>query len=165
MIVVFDTDIISCIAKTENIELIENIFPGFRFSISPRVYDEIREAKDIGYDFVGYIQNLIDTKRIEIISAKNAERMKELEDSGLDFGDIESIAVAEENNAILLSNDKKVKRESKVEVFDIEALILIAIDNHLIQDKEELLSLINDIGSKDNISLRNKQFLISRINR
>lgn len=161
MMVVLDTDILSCIAKIKNMKLLERLFPKSKFLISPRTYDEIKEAKDLGYEFVDYILDLID-KKIDVISTRNAERMKELEDSGLDFGDITSIALAEEENAILLSNDKKVKKEAKIDVFNLEDLLSVAIDNHVIKDKDELLSLIENIESKDKVTLRNKSFLIDK---
>lgn len=163
MTAILDTDVLSCIAKIKNMELLEKLFPKFKFSISSRTYDEIKEAQDMGYGFVEYIQELIDNKRINVTSAKNAERMKELEDSGLDFGDITSIALAEERNATLLSNDKKVKKEAKINVFNLEDLISVGIDNQVIKDKNELLSLIKDIESKDKVTLRNKSFLKSKI--
>lgn len=163
MIIILDTDIISCIAKIKEMELVERLFQKSDFHITSAVYDEIKEAKDIGYDFVDYILDLIRKGSLKIISVHNIERIKELEEFALGLGEIESIVAAEENKGILLSNDKKVKKKAKVDVFNLEDILSAAIEKKIIKNKEKFVDLINKIESKDRIILRNKRYLITKL--
>lgn len=162
MIVVLDTDIISCIAKIKEMGLLERLFQKYDIYITFAVYDEIKKAKDLGYDFVDYIFDLIKEKRVKIISVYNIERMKELEELGLGLGEIESIVAAEDNDGILLSNDKKVKKETNIPVFNLEDILSASIDNKIIKTKKDLILLIEKIESKDKIILKNKAYLIKK---
>jgi hypothetical protein len=60
MKIVFDTDILSCIAKIKSFDFIKEIFPESEYVVPGRVYEEILKAKKYGYDFLDYIIDLID---------------------------------------------------------------------------------------------------------
>ncbi len=75
MKIVFDADILSCIAKIEDFDFIKEIFPESEYLVPRRVYEEITKAKKSGYDFSDYIINLID-KSILVIPTLPPKRAK-----------------------------------------------------------------------------------------
>lgn len=55
MAVVFDTDVISTFGKIKRLDLLQKLFPRDKFFIPSSVYDELINAREIGYAFAKYI--------------------------------------------------------------------------------------------------------------
>lgn len=168
MNVVFDSDILSCIAKTRRFEFIATVFPACTFLVPGRVYEELVRAKKAGYEFVDYVLNLIDNSQVVMPSLSEEENVKirELEGTNLHFGEIEAIVLSRRKDTILLSNDANVKKKAKelgVEVFNLEDVISFAIETGVLSNFKDALNLINDIESNDKIKIRNKQHLLEKL--
>jgi len=145
--------------------LLEKLFKAFYI---PRVYEEILRAKEKGYDFVDYIIQLIDDKKIRIATLNEIEVdiVKELSKKRrLGFGEMEAMALARNRGWILLSNDKvveKVAGKIGINVFNLEDLLSAMIDLGIIKNKIELKDIIEEIETKDRIVIRNKSYLFNK---
>ncbi len=161
--IVLDTDILSCFSKIRKFDLLEKLFK------APRVYEEILRAKERGYDFVDYAIKLIDDEKIRIATLNETEVriVKELaKKRKLGFGEIEAMALAKNRGWILLSNDKvveKVAREISIDVFNIKDLLSAMIEVGIIRNEVELKDIIEEIETKDRITIRNRDYLFGKI--
>jgi len=110
--IVLDTDILSCFAKVRRFDLLEKLFKA-QFYIPPRVYEEILRAKEKGYDFIDYIIQLIDDKkiRIAILNEIEVDIVKELSKKRrLGFGEIEAMALAKNRDGFYFQTIKLLRR-------------------------------------------------------
>ncbi len=170
MIVIVDTDIISCIAKIERFQLLQKLFTDAQFIVPQRVYEEIIRAKKEGYGFVDYILRLIDdrTLNLPILASDEVLKIKDLDESmNLHFGEIEAIVLALRENAILLSNDNQVKKEIQrhnigIEVFNLEDVISTLIDVGEVTSENDIKQLIEEIENKDRVLIKNKAYLLQK---
>ncbi len=170
MIVIVDTDIISCIAKIERFQLLQKLFTDAQFIVPQRVYEEIIRAKKEGYGFVDYILRLIDdrTLNLPILASDEVLKIKDLDESmNLHFGEIEAIVLALRENAILLSNDNRVKKEIQrhnlgIKVFNLEDVISTLIDVGEVTSENDIKQLIEEIENKDRVLIKNKAYLLQK---
>jgi hypothetical protein len=81
MNIVFDTDILSCIAKIKGFDFIKEVFPKSEYIVPGRVYEEILKAKKYGYDFSAYIIDLIDESVLSIpnLTAEEGQKIRDIE--------------------------------------------------------------------------------------
>jgi predicted nucleic acid-binding protein len=173
VIVVIDTDIISCLAKIEKFQLLQKLFREAQFIVPQRVYEEIIRAKKEGYAFVDYVLRLINDRVLDLTSLTSAEilKIKELDENlNLHFGEIEAIVLALRKNAILLSNDSRVKKEIQrldlgVEVFNLEDIISTLIDVGELTSENDVKQLIEEIEAKDRVLIRNKGYLLQKVSK
>ena len=165
--IVLDTGILSCFAKIKRFDLLEKLFKA-QFYIPPRVYEEILRAKEKGYDFVDYIIQLIDDRKIRIATLNeiDVDIVKELsKERRLGFGEMEAMALAKNRGWVLLSNDKVVENVAGkigINVFNLEDLLSAMIDSGIIKNKIELKDIIEEVGTKDRIVIRNKSYLFNK---
>lgn len=173
MIIVIDTDIISCLSKIKKFQLLQKLFREAQFVIPQRVYEEIVRAKKEGYGFVDYVFGLINDKILDLTSLTSDEilKLKELDENlNLHFGEIEATVLALRKNAILLSNDSQVKKEIQrlnlgIEVFNLEDIISTLIDVGELTSESDIKQLIDEIEAKDRILIRNKSYLLQKVSR
>ena len=173
MILVIDTDIISCLAKIEKFQLLQRLFREAQFIIPQRVYEEIIRAKKEGYAFVDYVFRLINDRILDLTSLTSHEilKLKELDqDLNLHFGEIEATVLALRKNAVLLSNDSRVKKEVErlnlgIEVFNLEDIISTLIDVGELTSENDIKQLIEEIEAKDRVLIRNKGYLLQKVSK
>ena len=84
MKVLLDTDIASCLSKINSFEIIFNLFPNSHFFIPTRVFEELKEAEELGFRFVETILKLLGEK-IEI-TPLNGEEIRDYENRELGSG-------------------------------------------------------------------------------
>ena len=88
----------------------------------------------------------------------------------LHFGEIEATVLALRNNAILLSNDSRVKKEIQrlnlgIEVFNLEDIISTLIDVGELTSENDVKQLIEVIEAKDRVLIRNKGYLLQKVSK
>ncbi len=170
MIVVLDTDILSCIAKIKRFQLFQELFTDAQFIVPQRVYEEIIRAKKEGYGFVDYVLRLIDDRilNLPVLTADEILKIKDLDESmNLHFGEIEAIVLALRENAILLSNDNQVKKEIQrhnlgIAVFNLEDVISTLIDVGEVTSENDIKQLIEEIENRDRVLIKNKAYLLQK---
>lgn len=164
MDIIVDTDILSTFGKTNKYSLLKNLFPKAKLFISPKVYQDIIKAKDMGYDFVERIlkhKPLVCPLTEDEI--KYSGELKEKERS-LGWGEIESIILARNRRLLLLTNDKKaIKTANKLNInyFNLPMLLRQFWKQNILS-KEEVLNLILTIEEKDRILILNKEKIFEK---
>lgn len=158
MDIIIDTDIISTFGKIKKHPLLLKLFQKSRILISPKVYQDIITARELGYDFVEHI--LIHNPQICPLTSNEIEQVKNLMDKErtLGWGEIESIILARNRRLLLLTNDKKaIKTANKLNInyFNLPMLLRQFWKQNILS-KEEVLNLILTIEEKDRILILNK---------
>ena len=169
MNVLLDTDIASCLSKINSFDVIFKLFPNSNFFIPTRVFEELKEAEELGLRFVGTIFSLLGDK-IEITSLKKEEVMDYEEISRIGkfgYGEKACIAICRNrNDFILLSNDGHVNKKSRdlgIKVYNLEDLLSLAIGEGEIKSEDELEALMNKIENLDRVSIRDKDYLRGKV--
>jgi len=153
MIVVSDSDILSMFGKAGAVSRLKQLF--VEIYIPPAVYDELRRAKEIGFDFVDElidnteILNLSEDEFSEFIRLANDERY-------LHSGELQGIVLCRNRDGVLLTNDRKAKNFCKrdgIAYFDIKG-ILRAFYKERVLKEEEIRRIVKDIEEKDNTRLK-----------
>ncbi len=149
MIVVSDSDILSMFGKAGSVSHLKRLFG--EIYIPPAVYEELRRAKEIGFDFV---DDLIDNIMILNLSGDEySEFVRLVEDERyLHSGELQGIVLCRNRNGVLLTNDRRAKnfcKRGSITYFDIKG-ILRAFYVETVLNEEEIRSLVKEIEEKDN---------------
>ena len=169
MNVLLDTDIASSFSKINGFEILFKLFPNSKFFIPTRVLEELKEAEELGFRFVGTVFNLLGEK-IEIASLNEGEmRDYEVIESIGKFGYGEKACIAICRNRkdwILLSNDGYVNKKSRdlgINVYNLVDMLSLVIEEKIIKDEEELEELMDRIENLDRVRIRDKDYLRDRL--
>ncbi len=123
MIVVSDSDILSMFGKVGAVSYLKQLFG--EIYIPPAVYEKLRRAKEIGFDFVDElienvdILNLSGDEYSEFVRLANAERY-------LHSGELQGIVLCMNRNGVLPTNDRRAKNFCKrgdIIHFDIKGIL------------------------------------------
>jgi len=169
MNVILDTDISSCFSKINEFNILLRLFPNSKFFIPIRVYEELKEAEELGFKFVRTFFNLLG-KKIEITSLneEEIEDYEAIESIGkFGYGEKACIAICRyRKDCVLLSNDGYVNKKSKelgIKVYNLENLLSLAIEENIIRDEKGLEKLMDRIETLDKVRIRDKDYLRSRV--
>ncbi|MFO7992491.1 MAG: hypothetical protein R6U61_09435 [Thermoplasmata archaeon] len=157
MNIICDTDIVSSLAKVEELDLLDEIFPRSNFYISLAVYEELDNAREMGHNFPEKI-----FKKFQIVSMVEDEvKRYRRQISGkriLDRGEIQSMVIAQSRDWIFLTNDKVarvVSKESSIKTYNL-AEILRASFLAGLRSEKELKELIKSLKERDNFVFSNE---------
>ena len=149
MIVVSDSDILSMFGKVGAVKHLKRLFE--EIYIPPAVYEELRRAKEIGFDFV---DELIENVRILNLSEDEYPVFVRLMDDEhyLHSGELQGIVLCMHRNGVLLTNDRRAKNfcgRNNIVYFDVKG-ILRAFYKKKVLKREEIRDLVKEIEEKDN---------------
>ena len=169
MKVLLDTDIASCLSKINRFDVLFKLFPNSNFFIPIRVFEELKEAEELGFSFVGIISGLLGDK-IEITSL-NEEEVRDYEEINrigkFGYGEKACIVICRNReDFILLSNDGHVNKKSRdlgITVYNLEDLLSLAIEEGVIKSEDELEALMDRIEHLDRVNIRDKDYLRSKV--
>lgn len=168
--VLVDNNILSSLAKIEQLEILKQVFE--QQSTVPSVVKELHRDEVAGYDFVS---NIDDVKSynggwLEVISLEEAELelAEQIVDPSLSFTDAECIAVAEHRGQRLLTDDGhvgEIATQRGVEAWDLKLLLEGAIHKDVIETRQELGEIFDDLREEDHylFSDEDKQDLFDRV--
>ena len=162
MLLIFDCDISSTLAKIDELEIITKIFPDDEFLIPYAVYLELKSAEEIGFN---YLKNISMKLKTTVATLKDKEMMTFNEISTIPRihkGEAESIAMAKCRNGIFLTNDEvamKVATEQTVEILTLFD-ILRKIARERLMDKDKMEMILKKIEEEDNTILTWKDKII-----
>ncbi len=160
-IVLCDTDIVSALAKGDELKILEMVFPNTKFQITEYVRDELDRSKQEGFDFPDRIFEFCEITTLNEVELKVYESMESLIISKTD---IKNLIIARSRDIPLLTNDSKLYRESVkkgVKVYDLRQ-ILKAIYLEGLVSKNELKEIVGKIEEKDNTHIKEKEDLFKR---
>ncbi|MDW7727043.1 MAG: hypothetical protein SCH70_08015 [Candidatus Methanoperedens sp.] len=151
MDIVLDCDIISTLAKIDEINLLFDLFKKSRVLIPNAVYVELLEAEKIGFTFPRQILN----SKIELSAMKKNELedfKKTVSTPKIHSGEAEGITIAKNRNGFFLTNDRtavKFCEQEDVMVLDLKDLLRLAARKRIV-DEAKMRQIIKDIEVKDN---------------
>lgn len=153
MIIVSDSDILSIFGKAEAVQHLKRLFE--EVYIPPAVYEELRRAKEIGFDFVDeLIENI---SILTLTEEEYSEFVRLIEDEKyLHSGELQGIMLCKYRNGVLLTNDKKAQKfckKNNIVYFDVRG-VLRAFYKKEILKKEEIKFLVKKIEEKDNTRIK-----------
>lgn len=150
---VIDADILSTFAKLKRVGLLKKLFHNSQLLMPPAVDREIKEAIRLGYDLdVKYIKKVKLTKeeRRVVREWRNSRRF-------IGLGELECVAIAYKRSLIILSNDRRIKKEARslnLLYLNLPMLLRMLWKNKVVS-KNDIIRLIDEIKSKDKIVIEN----------
>lgn len=159
MKVVCDTDILSSLAKADELKVLKRVFPEAEFLISDRVFDELLKSKREGFSFPQRIFDfcaVIDFEKEEFQEYQKRRKGKNY--LSLSNADIANLVIAKERNHPLISNDSVLlkKAESRsvlaLDMFDLFRILFIREELSFSQ----INSILNKIEDKDNTNFKDR---------
>lgn len=160
-IVLCDTDIMSALAKAEELDILKKVFPNSKFQITEYVRDGLDRSKQEGFDFPDKIFDFCKTTTLNEDELKVYESMDSFRISKTDM---KNLIIARNRNIPLLTNDSKLYNEGvkrDVKVFDLRQ-ILKAIYFEGLVSKNKLKDIVGKIEGKDNTNIKEKEDLFRR---
>jgi len=153
MIVVSDSDILSMFGKAGAVSHLKQLFG--EIYIPPAVYEELRRAKEIGFDFV---DDLIDNIMILNLSGEEYSEFVRLvkDERYLHSGELQGVVLCRNRDGVLLTNDRRAKNFCKrddIAYFDAKG-ILRSFYRKKVLNEEEIRSLVKEIEEKDNTKIK-----------
>lgn len=158
--IVCDTDVLSALAKIDELSLLTLLFPGHKVVTSNGVYEELAFIKQEGYDFVDRIHAFV-----EIIPMNAIEQEKYhsfLSSTQFGKGELQCISICIFRKYPFITNDKKAKRfseQNKVITWDIPDLMK-ALWTTGIQSKDEVKNIMAALEEKDMMIICNKERIL-----
>ncbi|OGY44151.1 MAG: hypothetical protein A2729_02510 [Candidatus Buchananbacteria bacterium RIFCSPHIGHO2_01_FULL_39_14] len=138
--IIADTDFLSAFLKIDKLELVFTALETKEIVITQAVLDEIKQAP-------------VQEKLMQVIHSKDQKviirEVNEIFSQNFGKGELESITLAKETNALLLMNDQKAAKFAESEgitTMDIPIFLLHCKTNKLISSKEskEIIELLKE---------------------
>jgi len=149
-----DNNILSSMAKTDRLGLLESVFESV--ATTPSVLDELHRDAVAGYEFVERIDDckVYNGGWLEIHPPTQDElqRTEEIIDATLSFTDAECIAIAEHRDERLLTDDGhvgEIATQRGVAVWDLSLFIEACILRELIEDEQQLDAILATLRDRD----------------
>jgi len=164
MLIILDCDIASTFAKIDRVDLLKKTFIKSDFCITSSVYIELLHAKRIGFSFPNKIFDNIVQISLKEEETEHFHRFSE--DKRIHPGEAEGVAIAKLRDAVFLTNDSKVVEfceENEISVLDLKDVLSLICKKELV-DKQEMLTILKEIESKDNTIIKEKEDILSFFN-
>ncbi|MEA1925249.1 MAG: hypothetical protein U9M95_05205 [Candidatus Altiarchaeota archaeon] len=160
--ILVDTNIISTFMKIERLDLLFKVFNTPKLYLSSNVFQELKVDRDRGYAPAEELFCLINDHRIDIVIPSKKESLLTLKlPESFGSGELDSIAICKEREAVFLSNEKKVINYCKrkgITCFDL-CDILAALWRYKLLRKNEIRELIKEIEERDNVFIPSKDII------
>jgi len=153
MITVADSDILSMFGKVGAVQHLKRLFE--EIYIPPAVYEELRRAKEIGFDFVDELIENVSILNLSEDEYSEFVRLMEEEDY-LHSGELQGIVLCKHRNGVLLTNDRRAKNFCKrddIVYFDVKG-VLRAFYKKKVLEREEIRDLVEAIEERDNTRIK-----------
>jgi predicted nucleic acid-binding protein len=152
--VLVDNNILSALAKIEQLDLLADLFNPVRTPSS--VVDELNRAEAAGYSFVDRIDDVkaYDSGWLHIVTPTDTERRvaDDIQDHALSTTDAHCIAIAANRGWRLLTDDAHVGTiadQRDVSVWDLPLFFQAAIRYDYIETDEDLSRILASLRTKD----------------
>jgi len=127
MLFISDTNILSSLAAADALSFLLCLFPNTIIYIPPAVHQELQIGLERGKTYLNLVLQRIKTGDIQVIDLLEQEQ-KSIDNlpKKLNRGECEAIALAQNRQAALLSNDKRAIRycqQQYIEIIDLSDLL------------------------------------------
>lgn len=160
MTIVFDTNVLSTFIKINRLDLLKIVFGKQEFLIPQSVYTELSASKEYGSIFIGTVSKSGLFGKISLSKEENELVIKLREYKILGEGEIEALAVSKIRGVVLVTND--IKAKSVAESFGVKVVDLLDILRFCLKSrftKYDIEKIIEEIETKDNIIIKNKELI------
>ncbi len=157
MNLVCDTDIISSLAKIGELSLLDELFSKSEMYIPLGVYEELKLAQDVGYEFPDKIFNVIPVVSMDIEEIDDYRNYL-IKNRELGKGEIQCMVIARRRGWTVLTNDNLARNKCKkrqIKTYNL-AEILTASYGANLRSRSELEEIVKALHEKDNFSFSNK---------
>ena len=160
MNIVSDTNILSSFAASEALDLLPALFVDPIILIPPAVFQELQDGLARGKEYLQAVLQAITAKNIQVLELTAQEqRIVEELPHKLNAGEREAIALCQNQNMLLLSNDKRAVRycaAQNIRVLDLPRLLrLLWIDRVI--SRNDVEALIAKMELIENLTLHQEQ--------
>lgn len=153
-----DTDIMSTLAKVDELEILEAVFPDHKFVITEYVRDELIRSKEEGFDFPDKIfqfseTTTMDENELEVYESKSSFEISKT--------DMKNLIIAKNRDVPLLTNDSKLYNtavEKEVKSYDLRQM-LKAVYEEKVLSEQSVRDIITKIEQKDNTKMKDVESL------
>jgi len=163
--IVSDTNILSTFARADELGSLFKLFPKHEFATPPAVYEEIKEAIRRGFVFLETVLKLIDSGPIRFLTLTPEETLESSRlPESFGAGESEAVAICIRRNAILLSNDKRVRNYCQthgIEVYDLVRL-LRALWKEKVVSRQKVQKIVTKIEQLEKIVIKNKNEIFKK---
>lgn len=148
----------SALAKADELEILEMVFPNRKFQITEYVRDELDRSKQEGFAFPDEIFEFCG------ITTLNEDELKVYESTEsltISKTDMKNLIIARSRDIPLLTNDSKLYRKAVkkgVKVYDLKQILKVIYLEGLVS-KNELKEIVGKIEEKDNTYIKEKEEL------
>ncbi len=158
-LLILDTDAASVLAKAELVDKILQLYSDGKIVITPKVEDELEKPLDYGYRFPNKI---LKEKEIDTINISKDEKelyRKWFDQILIGKGELESIAVSKQRDAVFFTMDRIAARVAKnkgVTVITFDSIMKRILKDGII-DRKKAEKAIDKIEEKDNRKIDEKK--------
>jgi len=153
-----DTNILSTLAKINQLSLLFQLFHDERIGVVVAVYEECVEGVNRGYAALQSVIGLIGEGRIELVLPTANETFAKADlPPSFDAGERETITVASSRSNEILTNERHVRNwchRSGIGCWDLSG-ILRALWRDGILNKQQVRDLMVEIEAKDRVVFKN----------
>jgi len=142
------------LAKIDRLDWLPQVFD--TVTTTPSVLDELHRDEVSGYTFVSRIDAVKSYNdgwlRVVAPTEEELERTESILDGSLSFTDAECIAVAENRDTQLLTDDGhvgEIASQNGIDVWDLLLFLEACIHRNLIETEGELDTVLEDLRKKD----------------
>jgi len=153
-----DTNILSTLAKVNQLSLLFQLFHDERIGVVVAVYEECVEGVNRGYAALQSVIGLIGEGRIELVLPTANETLAKADlPPSFDAGERETITVASSRSNEILTNERHVRNwchRSGIGCWDLSG-ILRALWRDGILNKQQVRDLMVEIEARDRVVFKN----------
>ena len=158
--IVVDANILSTLARVEEVKLLFALFPKAEIVVTPAVQSETMAGAYQGFSFLEEVASLIESGHLKLETLTTSElTAKHRCPATLGEGEAESIALCQSRGWTLLTNDKRARNfaESvRLTVYDPRGL-LRALWRYGIRSKKQVRRLADRMEAAENMVITNKE--------
>lgn len=158
--IIVDTDVLSAFAKIGQLDALQALFSVEVLNIPPGVLTEIKISLDAGYaDACEIFQRCLRGSIQLVLLTDDEIALKEQLPDNFGEGEAEAIAICQNRNLPLLTNEKRIFQycqQHGILCFRLPAVLRALWDNGVTK-KEGVRKMIDDLMGKDNMKFKTEE--------
>jgi len=158
--IVSDSNILSSLAAANAIGYLQRLFARSTLSIPPAVRDELQVAVERGRTYLDRLTTAIAAGEILVLALTDEERtLASILPRSLNAGECEAIAICQQRQVPLLSNDRRAVRYCQANGIDVVDLptILRLFWTRQLMTRADIEQLINRMAQVERLTLSTDQ--------